>query len=104
MRSCTGVSERRYAGTPAGRRPRTDANAPFFAEVVPSIRISFSTSQPATSRVPPYRPAVPPSTRRTTFTAAVSATVGVVTGGAELSLAVDSVKGSGPDLFAAWRK
>lgn len=52
MRSCTDVSERRYPGTPAGWRPKTEAKAAFLAGSAVSDPISFSTSQLATFRVP----------------------------------------------------
>ncbi|QZZ31947.1 hypothetical protein A7X85_42130 [Streptomyces sp. ST1015] len=51
--SCTGVRERRYEGTWAGRTPATVANAWFLAGAAPRARICFSTSQAATSRLPP---------------------------------------------------
>ncbi|GGN89175.1 hypothetical protein GCM10011579_083690 [Streptomyces albiflavescens] len=51
-RSWTGVSERRYAGTPDGWMPCTEANARLFAGSACKELICFSTLQLATLRVP----------------------------------------------------
>jgi hypothetical protein len=53
MRSWTGVSERRKAGTPAGWTPATEANTLFFTGSAPRALTCFSMSQLETLRVPP---------------------------------------------------
>ncbi|EST19875.1 hypothetical protein M878_41130 [Streptomyces roseochromogenus subsp. oscitans DS 12.976] len=52
-RSCTGVSERRYAGTPDGWTPATEAKAFSLPGSVWKNLICFSTSQAGALWVPP---------------------------------------------------
>lgn len=65
-RNCTGVSERRKSGTAPGWIPAPEAKALFLAGSADSTLICFSTSQLATSFVPPYRPGAEPLTLRVT--------------------------------------
>lgn len=103
------MRERRYAGTAVGWMPSDEANAAFLEGCADSTLICFSTSQAATSRVPPYRSGAAPLTLRVVVgpvADGVSALEGGgLSGGAVASLAaVDSVKGSGPDAATGCRK
>lgn len=96
--------------------PSAEANAAFLEGSADSTLICFSTSQAATSLVPPYSSGEAPLTLGVVAAVPVAGGVfgpgfvsavegGGLSGGAVASLAaVDSVKGSGPDAATGCRK